>query len=310
MNMKVLFFVLGILLIFPVVSSAEIEMNSSFNLGDNLVAKVSGNFLEDIYLKDVKFYRRHLDTSFEEMRVLKIEDDFYVTAKIPSEKVEDEYSIEISGVKYMVGAETSEEKLVKNFTISSETSDFSVYPQVEIFNETFSIEIQNLNPSKIELNFVGNFETIDPLELKSGEIEEIEFNFDYDVDFEKINISSGDEEKIVLVYLGEGEREVVNVTVPDENDTGVEIQENVTEDVEKDDEIKKSDKTCSELNGTFCIVGNETCDGDVVDAQDVTCCLDKCVEKKENNMGKTLGWILIIVVVGFLAWFFKKRFKR
>jgi len=68
-------------------------------------------------------------------------------------------------------------------------------------------------------------------------------------------------------------------------------------------------KTCSELGGQIC---NETaeCDGESVYTKDGVCCLGSCKEIKKSSTGKIIGWIIVIAVVGFLTWFFKKKYRK
>ena len=78
----------------------------------------------------------------------------------------------------MKGAGVSEEDIVKEFTITEGTALFSVNPGfVETF-EDFSIEIQNLQESKITVEITTGFNNIvgNSTELKSGEIKDIEFD--------------------------------------------------------------------------------------------------------------------------------------
>jgi len=80
--------------------------------------------------------------------------------------------------------------------------------------------------------------------------------------------------------------------------------------IPKDNEtnIVVSSKTCEELNGIICN-DNEECDGKTEPAKYSLCCLDNCKKIEKSSTGKIIGWIIIIVIVGFLVWFFKSKYK-
>jgi len=304
MNKKIFVLFLAVLLVLPSIMAVEVEMKETFMKGETFYAQISGNFLDKIGPEDIKFYRRHLNTEFEEINVLEINGDFHISVKIPFEKVADNYSFEISGVEYMVGAESSEKKIVGEFLILEEAADFSIYPVVFI-NESVTFDVQNLKSSKITLGFEGNISQ-ENIELKSGEIKEINLIFNEEINYPKIvRVFSENQEQNLFVYLLENISKFVNIF--DEEDDSVE--ENET-DEDEENKIKDSSKTCSELGGIFCINKNETCEVDYRESLDGECCLGDCVLKPKTNLGKTLGWVLIVVVVIFLTWFFKERFKK
>lgn len=67
-------------------------------------------------------------------------------------------------------------------------------------------------------------------------------------------------------------------------------------------------KTCEEERGQFC---NESafCDGQQIEASDGECCLGECKLEEEDVTGKTVGWVIVIIVVLFLVWFYLVRYK-
>ena len=69
-------------------------------------------------------------------------------------------------------------------------------------------------------------------------------------------------------------------------------------------------KTCSEIKGKICDLKKEECDGESVNAKDSVCCLGNCKEIiKESSTGKTIGWAIIIIIISFLVWFFKTKYR-
>ena len=76
------------------------------------------------------------------------------------------------------------------------------------------------------------------------------------------------------------------------------------EEVNEDGEVIVT--TCLQLSGNKCSE-NEICNGEVVMVRDGFCCLSTCGEvRKASSAGKIVGWILLILVVIFLLWFFKR----
>lgn len=66
-------------------------------------------------------------------------------------------------------------------------------------------------------------------------------------------------------------------------------------------------KTCSEINGTICSK-DEECSGEQVNAKDTVCCLGVCEEIKESPIGIIIGVGMIIIIAGFVIWFFMKKY--
>ena len=67
-------------------------------------------------------------------------------------------------------------------------------------------------------------------------------------------------------------------------------------------------QTCSEMNGTICD-SDEVCDGETEHARDGNCCLGECLEIEDDDGWKITGWLIIIAVIIFLYWFFKKKYR-
>ena len=114
-NYKIFSLIALILLIIPLISSVSIELNEKYDKGETLITKVSGNFLDNIKKENIFFYRRHMPTSMAEYDVIKIQNQFFIYAKLGLEKVADNYSISIEGVRYMNGSYVSGEDIVGNF---------------------------------------------------------------------------------------------------------------------------------------------------------------------------------------------------
>ena len=95
--------------------------------------------------------------------------------------------------------------------------------------------------------------------------------------------------------------------------TSSEISLGVIRDYIPSDEYEYSPsaqtKTCAELNGEVC-ASDELCDTDYIYAKDDKCCLGICGgEESASSSGKIIGWAIVGIVIVFLIWFFKKKYK-
>lgn len=149
--MKKLAVILSILLLFPLLSAVQVEMKENFTQGETFLMKLSGNFYEPISKNDISFFRDHVQTSIIP-EVVEIDGTFYIYAQLYG-KDRNDYSIVIEDVKSLKVNELIEEDIMKNFSINSDSSDFSVEPGVVFSEGDFSIEIQNLRDSKIDVSY-------------------------------------------------------------------------------------------------------------------------------------------------------------
>ena len=147
-----LFIILGLFLVIPFASAIQSDIKENYKIGETIITKVSGNFLQNIAKQNIYFYIRHMPTAFPDYDVKKIENDFYIYAKTPLEKIPDNYSIRIKNVRHMEGAKISYQDIILNFTIINETADFSVYPGAIISDIDFYIDVQNLLYENLEIN--------------------------------------------------------------------------------------------------------------------------------------------------------------
>lgn len=172
---------------------AIIEQKQEFDNGETLISVVSGNFIDRITEDNVLFFHDHVQIPMI-YEVEKINDDFYIYALL-TEKQAGNYSVVISGVRYMKGSQMTDENIVKNFTITGNTADFSVNPGFVSTSDDFFLEVQNLKEEKITITVNTPEELIaseDSLELSSGQIKEINFQINTDQKVLK-NIGLGSE---------------------------------------------------------------------------------------------------------------------
>ena len=393
---KIILFTLFLLLIFPLVSAVDIEMNSMFDSGETLYAKISGNFLQVPTEDNLLFYRGHVNIPIIS-GIQRVGDDYYVYALLTGKQAGN-YSLALENIKYKQGLITSEEDVSQEFVITENTADFSVNPGFIVTYESGSFEIQNIQSSSIQIsfNFLENIIIQDSVTLASGEIKEIEFelenpkmidyieissensfysfpifvlngteveeeeeeiNFAFEPGLVEVSMATESETGIIIYLLNTGTETIENITfsvssilapyIEISPETIVELDADDNEKIEidvisdivpgtiegtilaKSGSISKSltlildfvedyiptnggeqiiVTTCAGLEGTFCEDDFE-CDGETIEAKDGICCIGTCEEVKKSSRGKIIGWSIIIVLILFIAWFFKRRYK-
>ena len=177
MKKSLIFISILFLFVIPIMSAIEFDMETNFNQGETLIAKVSGYFLEPILKENIFFYRGHVRAPME-YDVTKIDNEFYIYALLPENS--NNYSIVLKDVRYMKGSQVSEEDIIKNFSITSDTADFSINPGFVITQDDFFIEVQNLQEDEITIQIKKEDVTLenseeDSITLMSGEIKKINF---------------------------------------------------------------------------------------------------------------------------------------
>jgi len=151
MKKGLLILIVSVLFFLPLISSVEVTMHDSFQQGETIIAKVSGNFITQITKDNIFFYRGHVKVPLE-YDVANIGGDFYIYAMTVGKTPQEDYSISIQNVKYMRGAEITRDDIVKNFSITNKTADFSVKPGFVVASDDFSLEVQNLLDKSLTIN--------------------------------------------------------------------------------------------------------------------------------------------------------------
>jgi uncharacterized membrane protein len=196
------FFIFVILL--SGIFAVEVEMNSEYLQGETLIAKISGNFLNPISRSNIFFYREHVRVSFE-YQITKIGYDYYLYALLVG-KTAGNYSLSIEDARYSTSGITSEEDIVKNFSLSNETADFSVNPGLIEASDNFSITVKNLRDSSLDVE-ASTSEFTEPVYVLS------EGNKD-----STIKLNPGENKKINF-FVGKTETTLHNILFSSENTT-------------------------------------------------------------------------------------------
>jgi len=147
--MKTLWILIFFLLIIPNILAVEITMNTEYSQGETLLAKISGNFLSSLTKDNVFFYKEHTRIPIE-YDLGKIEGEYYLYALLIN-KTSGNYSLSIENIQYQVGSQILNNKLSKNFSINNSEADFSINKGFITTDEDFSLVIQNLVDSRINV---------------------------------------------------------------------------------------------------------------------------------------------------------------
>jgi hypothetical protein len=196
------------LFLISTISAIEIDMKDSYDKGETMITKFSGNFLEPPSKENVKLYRNHVRVSFEPS-IAKINGNYYLYASLLN-KEEDNYSLIIENVQYYEGSEISNENLIRNFLITDKTADFSLNPGYVVTNKNFYLEVQNLKNSEISITIEpSSFDLFGPeeIDVASGEIKKIYFSIENltqsTTDFIKLNTEDLQYEVLADIFITE-----------------------------------------------------------------------------------------------------------
>ncbi len=148
MKIPIIFFAV-LFLLSPLFSAVEFNMKETYSQGETLISTFSANFVDAVTKENVRFYRGHVRVSIEP-HLTKIGEEYYLYAQLPENPAN--YSVRLEDVKYMKGSQVVEEDIIKNFTITNQTSDFWVDPGVIVTSGDFDVEMQNLQENKIIIN--------------------------------------------------------------------------------------------------------------------------------------------------------------
>lgn len=161
-------------LFFQSVSAVEVSMDSSYNKGETLIARISGNFKEPLSSENIDLYKiRSGDWLLDKPKdvfLSKIGDYYWVSLNLPDDVEEKtNYSLVLEDIDY-VGNE-GKEKIFNNFSLSNESADFSISPGTIITKDSFNIDVKNLKSGELSLELGVN----DSVYFSDEESDEIDF---------------------------------------------------------------------------------------------------------------------------------------
>ncbi len=164
------------------------------------------------------------------------------------------------------------------------------------------VYIKNIGKETLEYITLSISDSLKPyVSFSAEEIKELKEDSDIKIE---IYLSSDSEERLI-----EGQ-----ITAKESNGTNTiyaysALSLNFLKDyVPLDGEVSSTSATCLELEGNICETDNE-CSGDIKYAKDGICCLGECKRVEEGSIGKLIGWLIVLVIIGFLYWFFKNKYR-
>jgi hypothetical protein len=177
----------AVLQLLPLFSAVEFNLNANYSSGETMIVKVAANFISPLSKSNIFFYEGHVRIPMQYDVIQAGNSEYYIYASLVDKSAGD-YSVNITNTKYMVGTQVVESNLMRNFSITNKTADFSVVPGAVSSSGDFSIEVQNLKESPISIS-------VDTSEGNSGE-REISILLSGNSTKTSFSLQSGEKEKI------------------------------------------------------------------------------------------------------------------
>lgn len=202
------------------------------------------------------------------------------------------------------GSPTTGEDLEKDFSFETEVIEISMSTDSDTKRVIYLKNEGETSIEDIELSVSEDLKEY--ISLNPSSINELDFNESIKIE---LSINSDAENK-TLEGLIIASSDTGNLSIQDTSIIILDFIPNFipSNQTSQDD---SSAKLCSEVGGEIC-GDSEVCDGDIFHAQDGTCCLGVC-EEESSGLGSTakwIGWTLIILIVGFVFWFYKSKYKK
>ncbi|MCF7910346.1 hypothetical protein K9L16_01585 [Candidatus Pacearchaeota archaeon] len=374
-----------LILVFPLISSASIEMQDSFYNQETIFAKVIGTFTEPPQKENIFLYRNERFKVGFDFQISSVGDEYWISGNFQSQP-DTNYTLVIKDTEYYItGGKISDLDIKKTFYIKNQTADFSLIPGFAISDETFQVNVKNLQASKINLQVseesVLEEESDKTFEIYAGQTKTLDFklkNFE-NTTIKNIKLSSGNFSYNFPIYiLGEdtGKPKIPKFSFdPSEFEISVQLNstdnfrylylkntgnttlKNITlsvsetikdyvnlsvdfiEELDQDSTVKlkfyiyppenpkkvdgqikakipediyaytllKFNFTKSYVEFNYSEYENKS-QGVVIDGSDSSVKEEK--NKSDFSYGKFFGWLIILGVGGFVAWFFLKKYRR
>ena len=165
-----------LLLLVPTMLALEINIKDSYSSGENVLATVSGNFIDPVLLKNIYLYQDHFVVS-SDFSLINVDGVYYIETDLLDKKAGN-YSIHIEDASYLEGRNVNTSDIIIPFKISNQTADFVVFTGIVVTNGTFYAQVQNLKSSTISLSISGAKDTLffpdgQTFSIKSGEVKKI-----------------------------------------------------------------------------------------------------------------------------------------
>jgi hypothetical protein len=251
--------------------SKTVEYESSIDVISGETKRIDFN-LENITNESLKLVKLSTDNSEYEIPIKVLPSN-----EISEEDKEKSFRFEPNYMSVAMYVDDIKNRIIylfNNGEANLENITLSVSDSLQPYLEISVVEIDELKANKslkIELNFTSDEEN---KTIQGKIIAELEDELNTTLD---INLS------FVLAYI----------PLPEDNETII------------DPGIVQ---TCEEISGQICSEGYN-CLNETEPASDGLCCLGECVEEEEpSSVGKTIGWLLVFLLIAALFWFFKNKY--
>ena len=303
-------FVLAVLFVFalPGTFAISTDLKSSYQPGETIIIKISGNILEPIKMRDVLFKRGHVGISLE-YNVLKIGGGYYIWANAPTS--ENNYTLEINNLATTVEGQARQITFEQNFSVLGNKTDYYIKPGAIYTSSDFEITaFLNEDIEKIiEINFISASDFV----LKPGE-NKLSFSIDEIEETGVYNLTIG---KYILpaeiIANVTKKVEFINASWENESIEYKNLSDEKIEDIVSAEEDVQESYYCIELKGDICGT-DETCSGTgskEIIARGEECCVGGECKKSAGGGSSWIGYLIaVIVVIGAIfAWIKFKKAK-
>jgi hypothetical protein len=140
--MKKELLILIMLIILPLVSAINVNIQDNYKPGETLLGSLEGNFLSQLTPENFYFFSNHAQIPLI-FDIAKIQSKYYFYAILPVE--ERNYTLLIKDVRYYENGREFLKDIEKNFTVSGNVSDFFVYPGFLIMKNSTQIYLESLS---------------------------------------------------------------------------------------------------------------------------------------------------------------------
>lgn len=192
---------------------------------------------------------------------------------------------------------------------SSVKSEYSVSLDFEISELKISLDENQTKEEIVKLKNVGD-------ELLKNITFEISNNLEPYVKVSKneiYNLEVNQSAEIYLLFNSSNLNQTIQgeltARIPNETEDLVIIFKPKFEISNQTEKSSSTSKNCNELNGTL-FKEPKICEGEERFAKDGNCCIGEIKEPEKSNTGLIIGWLIILVIIVFLIWFFKFKYKK
>lgn len=160
-----------VLLIIPLASAAEIKLSKSiYQPEETLQAEIYGNFLENLRIENIHFYReRNVPVEYD---ILKLPDKYLLYAILPYK--EGNYTLQIEDARYEKENVVTDALIIKEFKIQKGNQSYlTIDPGFVVAREDFYIQLESRENKQVVAEFLSQSKIID---LIQGRKEKIYFS--------------------------------------------------------------------------------------------------------------------------------------